>query len=1020
MQTTKFDSNERRGKLIALEGDSDIISTQLRLLPPSPKILIIPTIFESLPEPAENAFFDARAFVRDVHVACRERTAIARSFLSQSTSKHPRIVFMNGGSVHAHAACITKICENITNGEMLEAEAIFNNIIKDGAVSLMWEEDTEGISIASTSVSPPRVPEEVLIGDARNGTEEMVSLNTQTVNQEPTQKAMQEAEWLDEETASLQPRNDISVLRYYQDVSSKPKDVATFPEHQERTVVAAEDTSTDRADDTILESMITVSARRSIYGPRPAAPTNRILIIPHQDPAEDDNLEDPRSHGDEFMDPGVSVPNTPSNVVFGEACIVDVHGAMANKRLRTVASFDQFIPRSSRIGKSSDHRVLSRSVSCNSLNLNSITLGDRRSSLSYYETMPRTTFMRAAETTIRRSPTWDGGSALSDKSTKLPSELCADRGSRSGGTTPVAAGMKVEPYEPVFSIAEDFVIHFSDDSENQIVDSVLQYFRDGSLPLLYCPSPYLCTPSLSSDRKTTESPSTEEIDTSDYFRHDGSKCQKPISPAESTFISAAQLSGSHKQSDGTAEGELPTTSLTPPPSAHGSFQRYQEFVADSKSAIDVQNSLRSILSLHVPTSDGFSQHHYNIIPEANRLWKPVFESEDLGSQSNEGTNVDHILALGREEGVDRDFFLEVSGQVERLGTRRDAASRSGCLDLRYIIANALDSFTAHHVSSLDPTSDPALLAALIVPHIESYLATNYTRFLIIHYSNPQLPVILALQALLGSTLFKIAGIFHRLPSDTLQPGFGFPPSLEASPIHSKFSTGTQPIRPNSTAKRERILTEYKYRPNGSCVGADYVLSTAPTASEFTRFISSIREVLIEKDGFYKPNLEQESTFKLNKVSKKMATIAQQNSRNLPRTPPQSPARAPELSAPYQEPSRLQERSTTTRGSIRRLSRTLSSKKVQFKPAKVTGSEPPKKDDAYERQLEKEWDNFNIDEEDSEDDDYDRMVLGRAGVTPDKLQYLSSKSTKAKALMMENGKRKKPSDSKKALRWLGLA
>ncbi len=61
------------GKLIALEGDTDTIATQLRLLPSSQKILILPSFQERLPEEKESNF-DARSYVREVHAAFAERT----------------------------------------------------------------------------------------------------------------------------------------------------------------------------------------------------------------------------------------------------------------------------------------------------------------------------------------------------------------------------------------------------------------------------------------------------------------------------------------------------------------------------------------------------------------------------------------------------------------------------------------------------------------------------------------------------------------------------------------------------------------------------------------------------------------------------------------------------------------------------------------------------------------------------------------------------------------------------------
>jgi hypothetical protein len=48
----------------------------------------------------------------------------------------------------------------------------------------------------------------------------------------------------------------------------------------------------------------------------------------------------------------------------------------------------------------------------------------------------------------------------------------------------------------------------------------------------------------------------------------------------------------------------------------------------------------------------------------------------------ESWTVDQIIALGCEDGVKNDFFVKISGQVERLGSKRDGLNRGGKLDIR--------------------------------------------------------------------------------------------------------------------------------------------------------------------------------------------------------------------------------------------------------------------------------------------------------------------------------------------------
>jgi hypothetical protein len=104
---------------------------------------------------------------------------------------------------------------------------------------------------------------------------------------------------------------------------------------------------------------------------------------------------------------------------------------------------------------------------------------------------------------------------------------------------------------------------------------------------------------------------------------------------------------------------------------HSNADRFFDFSpVDAGNAISVHNSLRQLLSMHCLVRY-YSQHYYPVAPEAERLWKPVFSNDERSSMGNEGRTVDHIVALGCEEGVKRDFFFQISGQIEKLGCKRD-------------------------------------------------------------------------------------------------------------------------------------------------------------------------------------------------------------------------------------------------------------------------------------------------------------------------------------------------------------
>lgn len=123
--------------------------------------------------------------------------------------------------------------------------------------------------------------------------------------------------------------------------------------------------------------------------------------------------------------------------------------------------------------------------------------------------------------------------------------------------------------------------------------------------------------------------------------------------------------------------------MTPPPT-RGNIYNFISFSAElSSNAINVQNSFRQLLDVQFPAGeDGYSQFYYQVSPEAERLWKPVFRNDKSTMGGSESRTVDQIIALGREDGVKNDFFVQISGQVERLGSKRDGLSQSGKLDIR--------------------------------------------------------------------------------------------------------------------------------------------------------------------------------------------------------------------------------------------------------------------------------------------------------------------------------------------------
>jgi hypothetical protein len=181
-----------------------------------------------------------------------------------------------------------------------------------------------------------------------------------------------------------------------------------------------------------------------------------------------------------------------------------------------------------------------------------------------------------------------------------------------------------EPFSQVFPITEDLIIHLIDDIPNPVLGSVIRSYKNGNYSAV---PPTPATPGL-----IPASP--------------------PVYSYKTIKISVAKK----------------VVELAP---------------ISSYNAISVQNSLRQLLSTYFPSGeDKYSQYCYPVSSEAERLWKPVFRNDENASIGNEDRTVDQIIAFGCEAGVKMEFLHQISGQIERLGMKRDGVNRSGKLDIR--------------------------------------------------------------------------------------------------------------------------------------------------------------------------------------------------------------------------------------------------------------------------------------------------------------------------------------------------
>ena len=733
------------GKLIALEGDTDVIATQLRLLPPSQKILILPNFSETSVPEVEKEAFDARAFIRELQKAVIQRTETARSFLQTSTPTQPRLVFTVHGSVSARTTCITKISQNITNGNIEEAEAVFNHLVKDGIAGLakadkVVEQDQDIEEQAAED-------EDQAVGKHVRAAQEVSERAFSDANdaQEQHSLSLTDADSALERVPSRGIPPKSRVMDLVRGMEKPSKEEGLSEPRATKIPISKFASPTSHPSDKIVRTVLTVPDRktsvvekRTTFGHNQGAMRLDQLAggLSHQS-LDDTDTDTDTYTDDEFSDliiasPGgesiLSVPQTPGGVEYGEACLVDVQSGSPTKSVKRAHSVDKLFPSNDRVQNySSIPRPLKQSKSHYQLRREPPTTAvqdeDGQDS-QRFPTLPRTTFVKASETTIKRSPTSSRSSRSlrstnsSSSSTETPD--CAVFVERGTDAIEIPIDDPTEvPFAPVFELVEDLVIHFTDDQPNDIFESVLRSYKSGTYPIIPAP----LTPASS---ETPSSPSS-------LINHQGSEVSlsprsisslqlevdPEVRPTSYLTNEADDYSYNRRSFDPYSDDSYPPDIKRPsrgnlgivenpfstvaPPKAPMTVEmdipitmeaeenplenRFVEFSpANTGNAISVQNSFRELLSIIFPASENYSQYVYPVATEAERLWKPVFRNEEGGPIGIEGRTVDQIIAFGCEEGVKKDFFYQISGQIEKIGTKRDGSSRSGKLDIRYVCA----------------------------------------------------------------------------------------------------------------------------------------------------------------------------------------------------------------------------------------------------------------------------------------------------------------------------------------------
>ncbi|KAK7752329.1 hypothetical protein SLS62_005665 [Diatrype stigma] len=413
----------------------------------------------------------------------------------------------------------------------------------------------------------------------------------------------------------------------------------------------------------------------------------------------------------------------------------------------------------------------------------------------------------------------------------------------------------------ILPMQEDMVIHLKGEHPDQLLERILQDMKEPPPPVEPAfPEPKdEITPNMletSTSRQPTQCHGIRR-DTDTEIGGPGSTRQSYIDDydpfaSHGDYLQSCAIRPARIGSQGSTSRARPSVPPTPeqpaspPPSPPQPTPRqtnrfYELNITNCRTAIETQDSLRSALCTYFLSGDApCRQHELSSISEIGGDWQPVFNKRRAsggggdGSEGREASKrvVDLILAFGAQEGVEKEFSAALRGSLERLGTKPKGITRSGRLDLRYLIVSAQRAVPDQHIIPGHDTPDsllmdPRLLATLVIPFLETYMAIHSEiGFLLLEYPPEHLATVLAMRDLVGGDLLQVAGIL-----DDKADGLG------SSFVANRGSEETQATPPKAPSFSK----------------ANFVLTSSATESEIATLIAAVWKILVDRSPFYIPD-----------------------------------------------------------------------------------------------------------------------------------------------------------------------
>ncbi|KAH7636158.1 hypothetical protein B0T09DRAFT_379875 [Sordaria sp. MPI-SDFR-AT-0083] len=680
-------------------------------------------------------------------------------FLQHSTAERKRAVFLEGGTCGAKLMCLEAIGKAYTAGNLEKAAAIFDRLMSQGLKSFA-DDGFDVDSIIDPKSSDTWAGNTDINKDvwANKGSEANRREDDDEM-EDPITKAMRAADALDMETENLQPPNhdvDFSV----------PLDLGLIRPRARSLSMSVVENMVAAPDGVIRE-------REVDFDMSAAANTNAFQLLPSP-------LLFPSKSARITTATSFLAISPPKNTTQGQLRKARSYEPPQNRReIRFDLRVDDF-----------DNAQMASMASTKV----SAQHWDAREELTDGAGIGvATTLLGSGTGTEDKDREWDGTASLSNYSTATPTAHDATHHVGSHATVSpkpprfhvplrnlfekkprTVEGLNLDnedgvigtegqrtssdettkPFEPLLPFNEHYVIHFSNGKPDDQFSFVSSRYKD-------CFDAHH-RPSTSTDAPNTDATAIS-LHTKENLR-DMTSIEHNMYPASEydPYRYEEQPKPAPQSTTPTPGYVFPASfPITPAPSA----SRFHDLSTHNKTAVWVQNTLRLVLDNHtrVEEIDYLSLASDSPDPQLRSIWSPLMCAE-MDQQKEEERKVDLILAIGADAGVKKDFKQTVMAKIEQLGfpSNGDGMSRSGRLGLRYLIANAMQTFTSQPLmqqSKENPFSNPTLLASLIIPHIDTYLRGNdNVRVLLIEFPVEHLSTMLAMQKLMGSQVMKVVGI----------------------------------------------------------------------------------------------------------------------------------------------------------------------------------------------------------------------------------------------------------------------